>query len=136
MRLNENEEMQNKFSDHFEQNLPQMKELLQVKINIDALEKDFENLCGGKSLEEIQLEVEHLKELISAQNSENDKIQEASVDKKKEKKNLEGKQKQLELEIRSLENRNAAKKKRLSNTIQELESKLETEQSIAIHTDL
>jgi len=136
MRLNENEEMQIRLSDHFEQNLPQVKELLEVKVDVDALEKDFENLCAGKSLEEIQQEVEHLKELISAQKSENDKIQETSVNKKKEKKMLEGKQKQVELEIRSLENRNAAKKKRLTNTIQELESKLETQQSMAISTDL
>merc|ERR1711890_197349 len=95
------------------------------KTEVAELEEKLKEIYSTRgNADQIKQEVDHLKETVAFQTLENDRNQEESVNKKKEKQILEKKKQQLTLEIRGLENRSAAKKKRISTTIQALEAEL------------
>lgn len=122
--LDDDINMHRKQWEQFEAKLPIIQKLAETKCEVAALQRKLEEMYMQGNIDEIKQEVEHLKETITFQNQENDRSQEESVNKKKEKKLLDNRKLQLSAEIRSLENRSAAKKKKLSKTIEDLTSQL------------
>lgn len=113
--------------DKFEQGLPMFQDMEKLKIVVVELEENLKKIYSTHgNVDQIKQEVDHIKETVAFQTLENDRDQEESVNKKKEKKILEKKKQRLTQEIRSLENRSAAKKKRITATIQEFEAELKS----------
>jgi len=110
--------------DAFENESPLIKRLEESKYEVEELQRKLDDIYLKGKVEDIQKKVNELKEAIKFQNIQNDKYQEESVSKKNLKKQLENQKQQLTTEIRCLENRAAAKKKLLSNTIADLTAQL------------
>jgi len=117
-------EMYRILGENSEKESPIVRTLQEAKHEVAELQRKLSEMYMNGRIDDIQTEVNHLKETIGIKNMENDRNQEESVNKKKEKKQLEDRKQQLATEIRCLENRTAAKKKRLTNTIEELTAQL------------